>query len=90
VVSNDDDQHGTVDLSGDRTEVLFGIAATAAALIAVAIFADLQLALSLLGVVVGLYAAVVLIASAAMRSLRRGVAAVNRWTFGFIGRWLPL
>jgi ABC-type transport system involved in cytochrome bd biosynthesis fused ATPase/permease subunit len=90
VVNEDDDGHAAVNLSGDRAEVFFGVGVTAAALVAVAVFADVRLALILLIVVAGIYVALVLIVSAAARSLRRGIAGVTRWTFGFLGRWLPL
>jgi hypothetical protein len=89
-VTDDDDERPSVDLSGDRLEILFGLGVTTAALVAVAILADVWLALVLLAIIAIGYLAAVLIVAATTRSLRRGVTAVTKWSFGFFGRWFPL
>lgn len=90
MVSDDNDKPSSVDLSGDRLETLVGLGVTAAALVAVAVLDEVKTALAILVFLALAFSAAVLIVSVVTRSLERGLTAVTRWTFGFLGRWLPL
>ncbi|WP_344240610.1 hypothetical protein [Kribbella hippodromi] len=62
--------------------VLFGVL-----LVVVGVAADVGTAVALLIFAAGAFGCLVLVVSVVRRSLRRGLADVARWTFGFVGRW---
>jgi hypothetical protein len=75
-------------LRADRGDVLFGCALVLAGCGYVAYdMRDVGEGAWLLGVIVGAYVAVGLVAALVRLSLRRGFAGVARWTFGFVGRF---
>ncbi|WP_133800924.1 hypothetical protein [Kribbella caucasensis] len=89
MTSKDDpgESKGNLGLAPDRGDTLFGLALLVALLVVIAFAVDVQVAVIVLGLLIGAYGLLSLVLSFLYRSLSRGFGNAIRWTVGFLGRW---